>query len=69
MKTYSGPLWKVAGSCLACAALARASRLMTVRLVGVIDVLGPPARSGLLRPTPVTGAPSGGGLLVAPTEK
>lgn len=37
------------GSCLACAALALAKRPMTVLLVGVIDVLGPPARKGLFR--------------------
>lgn len=52
--TYSVvPLWKVPGNCFACAALALARRLITVRLVGVIDVLKPPAKSGLLRPTPV----------------
>lgn len=51
LSTYSGvPLWKVVGSCLACAALALANRLMTVRFVGVIEVLGPPASKGRLRP-------------------
>lgn len=49
--SWSGfALGKEAGSCLACAARALASRLITVRFVGVMDVLGPPASSGLLRP-------------------
>ena len=49
------------GNCFACAALALAKRLITVRLVGVIDVLRPPASSGLLRPpTPRTPPPVAG---------
>lgn len=49
--TYSGAaLGKVVGSCLAWAARALASRLITVRLVGVMEVRGPPASSGRLRP-------------------
>lgn len=37
------------GSCLAWAARALARRPITVLLVGVMDVRGPPARKGLLR--------------------
>lgn len=50
-KTYSAvPLWNVLGNCFAWAALALASKLITVLFVGVMDVLGPPVSSGLLRP-------------------
>jgi hypothetical protein len=53
----------VLGNCFACAALALAKRLMTVRFVGVIEVLKPPASSGLLRPpTPTTAPPVAGPL-------
>lgn len=51
--SYSAvPRWKV-DNCLACAALALANRLITVRFVGVMEVLGPPVNNGLFLP-PIT---------------
>lgn len=41
---------------MAWAALALANRLITVRFVGVIEVLGPPASKGRLRPAPAAAA-------------
>lgn len=42
---------------MACAARARASRLITVRLVGVIVARDAPARRGLLRPATLPTVP------------
>lgn len=53
--TYSAGLNGVLTTCLACAARARANRLITVLFVGVIVARDAPANNGLLRPaTPPT---------------
>ena len=67
MSSYSAaavPRGNVDGSCFACAALARARRLITVRFVGVIDARGPAASSGLLRPAATVIPPTEGTAVV-----